>query len=169
MQGVELRAATAEDAASVHAIYAHYVEHSLATFEEQVPAVGEMAERIGRVRALGLPYLVAADPGGRLLGFGYCAAYRPRSAYRFTVEDSVYVRDDARGRGVGRVLLGALLEACVEAGIRQVVAVIAEAGGEASIGLHRSFGFTDAGRLTAVGYKHDQWVDTLRMQCSLVD
>src|SRR5690348_6133274 len=109
-----------------------------------------MARRIAGVQAQGLPFLVA-ESAGDVLGFGYCGTYRPRSAYRFTVEDSVYVRDDARGQGVGRRLLDALLSACASAGVRQVVAVIADAGDPASIELHRRFGFADAGRLTAVG------------------
>ena len=156
------------DVEAIQRIYADEVTSGLASFEEEPPDVAEIASRIAHVGELGLPYLVAADDGtGDLLGFGYCAPYRPRAAYRFTVEDSVYVAPDARGRGVGRALVEALLTACTAAGVREVIAVIADTGDPASIALHRRLGFVDAGRLTAVGYKHGRWLDTVRMQRSL--
>jgi L-amino acid N-acyltransferase YncA len=168
MESIRVRTATRDDAGAVHAIYAHYVEHSVASFEEDVPSADEMARRIAAVQAAGLPYLVAVrESTGEVVGFGYCTAYRKRSAYRFAVEDSVYVHPDARGQGTGRVLLSALLDACATAGVRQVVAVIADTGDPASVELHRRLGFTEAGRLTAVGFKHSRWIDTIRMQRTL--
>ncbi len=163
-----MRPAIADDAAAVTAIYAHYVTNSLATFEEDVPAIEEMAQRIDHARAVGLPFLLACRTAtGEVIGFGYCTSYRARSAYRFTVEDSVYVHPEACGRGAGRLLLTGLLGACSRAGIRQVVAVIADTADSASVELHRRLGFTDAGRLTAVGYKHGRWIDTIRLQRAL--
>ena len=125
MPDMLVREATADDAGGVQRIYAHYVRHSLASFEEEPPDRGEILRRMQAVQEHGLPYLVAEEAGAELIGFGYCTPYRPRSAYRFTVEDSVYVRPDARGRGAGRALLQALLDACAGTGVRQVVAVIA--------------------------------------------
>jgi L-amino acid N-acyltransferase YncA len=168
MDSIGIRPAASDDARAVQAIYAHYVTTSVATFEENVPAVDEMARRIDDARVSGLPFLVACRAAtGEVIGFGYCTGYRARSAYRFTVEDSVYVHPDARGQGAGRLLLSELLDACSQAGIRQVVAVIADTGDSASVELHRRLGFTDAGRLTAVGYKHGRWIDTIRLQRAL--
>jgi L-amino acid N-acyltransferase YncA len=166
--GVVVRGVRPADIEAVQRVYAHYVTSSVASFEEEPPSPAEIARRVAHVGECGLPYLVAVDAAsGAVLGFGYCAPYRPRAAYRFTVEDSVYVAPDARRRGIGRALLEALLAACDEAGVREVIAVIADAGDPASAELHRRLGFVDAGRLTGVGYKHSRWVDTVRMQRSL--
>jgi L-amino acid N-acyltransferase YncA len=160
---VTIRPAEPGDAAAVAAIYSHYVETSPATFDEQAPAVEEVAARIERAR---LPFLVAEEDG-RVQGYAYLAPYKERSAYRFTAECSVYVAAGRRGRGIGRALLERLLAAGAEAGVRQVIAIIGATGGEASIALHRALGFRDAGRLEAVGFKHDRWHDTVLMQRSL--
>ena len=144
-------------------IYAHHVREGLASFEEAPPALEEMRSRYEAVTACGLPYLVA-DLGGSIAGYGYCGPHRPRSAYRYTLEDSVYVRHDMAGRGVGGALLGALIGRCEALGYRQLIAVIGDSAHSASIGLHASFGFLRVGTLRSVGYKHGRWVDSVIMQ-----
>ena len=158
-----IRPATPADAPAVASIYAHYVENSAATFDEEPPPADEMAAKIA---AAELPFLVA-EVDGRVAGYAYLAPYHERSAYRFTAEDSVYVAPDARRGGIGRALLERLLAAGEEAGVREVIAIIALTGGDASIALHRAFGFREVGRLEAVGLKHGRWHDTLLMQRSL--
>ena len=158
-----VRAAVDADAEALAAIYGHHVRHGFGTFEEEPPSVAEMARRRAAVADLGLPYL-AAEAEGRVLGFAYAAPFRPRQAYRYTVEDSVYVAPDAIGRGVGRAVLTAVLEACAGLGVRQVVAVIGDSGNAASIGLHRALGFEPAGVGRSFGFKHGRWVDIVWMQ-----
>lgn len=126
-----------------------------------------MRRRHQQVSGRGLPYLVAATgspPAGVVLGYGYCAPYRDRSAYRYAVEDSVYVRHDMLGKGIGRALLAALVEEVTALGYRQLIAVIGDSANAGSIGLHASFGFLRVGMLRSVGYKFGRWVDTLTMQ-----
>jgi L-amino acid N-acyltransferase YncA/catechol 2,3-dioxygenase-like lactoylglutathione lyase family enzyme len=164
--GTAVRPAAPADAEAVARIYAPYVTGSVVSFEEAPPGPAEIARRMADVTECGLPYLVA-EAAGAVVGFGYCAPYRPRAAYRFAVEDSVYVAPAARGRGAGRALLEELLARCAEAGVRQVIAVIADSGDPASVALHRRLGFVDAGRLTAVGFKHGRWIDTIRLQRTL--
>jgi phosphinothricin acetyltransferase len=161
--GTIVRPVAPSDVAAVTRIYAHYVLHSLATFEVTPPDEAELGGRIEAVGQLGLPFLVA-DGGGEILGYAYGAPYRPRPAYRFTVEESVYVAPEARGRGLGRLLLGEVVDACAAAGMRQAVAVIADTGDRASVRLHERCGFSVAGRLSGVGVKHGQWLDTILMQ-----
>ena len=158
-----VRGASAADADAVAAIYGHHVLHGFGTFEEDPPSASEMARRIGAVVALDLPYLVAED-GGRVLGFAYAAPFRPRTAYRFTAEDSVYIRPDLIGRGVGRALLTQVIAACEALGLRQLTAVIGDSGNAGSIGLHRSLGFTETGIGRSVGFKHGRWVDIVWMR-----
>jgi L-amino acid N-acyltransferase YncA len=160
---VTIRPAEPADAAAVAAIYAHYVATSPATFDEEAPAPKAIAATIESAR---LPFLVA-ETDGEVSGYAYLGPYKERSAYRFTAECSVYVAHDARGRGIGRALLERLLAEGERAGIRQVIAIIGATGGEASIALHRRFGFRHVGRLEAVGFKHDRWHDTVLMQRSL--
>jgi phosphinothricin acetyltransferase len=160
---VRIRSATPTDAPAVGAIYAHYVENSAATFDEETPSAEAMAAKI---ESATLPFLVA-EVDGRVAGYAYLAPYHERSAYRFTAEDSVYVAPDARRGGIGRALLERLLVAGEDAGVREVIAIIALTDGEASIALHRSFGFREVGRLESVGLKHGRWHDTLLMQRSL--
>ena len=149
--------------AAVTAIYAHYVIHGLATFEEVPPSVAEMTARRESVLAAGLPYLVATV-GDDVVGYSYATAYRARSAYRFTVEDSVYVRNGLAGRGIGRALLAELIRCCEQGPWRQMIAVIGDSANTGSIGLHRALGFEDAGVLRSVGLKFGRWVDTVQMQ-----
>lgn len=163
---MRIRPATIADATAVQAVYAHHVAHGTGTFEEVAPSVDEMTTRIAAVLDRGLPYLVAAEDDG-LAGFAYAGPFRLRSAYRYTVEDSVYVAPAATGRGVGRALLTALVGACEAAGLRQVVAVIGDSDNAASIGVHRACGFEHGGVLRGVGYKHGRFLDVVLMQRAL--
>jgi len=147
----------------VQVIYAHHVLHGLASFEETPPALEEIRRRHAEVMARGLPYIVA-DLGGTVAGYGYCSPYRARSAYRYALEDSVYVRADVVGRGVGSALLAKLIELSAALGYRQLVAVIGDSGHTASIELHASQGFLRVGTLRSIGYKHGRWVDSVIMQ-----
>jgi L-amino acid N-acyltransferase YncA len=166
-----VRAAVPADARPVAAIFAHYVATSVATFEEVAPTAADWRERLGELAARNLPFLVAeaaaAGGGGSVCGFAYASPWRPKSAYRHTVEDTVYLSPGCTGRGIGSALLGTLLAGCAAAGARQVIAVIADTGSDASAALHRRFGFTQAGLLSGVGRKHGRWIDTLLMQKEL--
>lgn len=158
---LKLRNAIEADFRAIQAIYADEVLHGLATFEEIPPSIHEMTQRWRSVVELGLPYRVAMVDQ-RVVGFAYASLYRFRPAYRFTVENSLYVSPDFRGQGVGRALLGSVIDGCKDA--RQMIAVISDSNNPASIALHQSMGFTQAGRLENVGFKHNQWIDTLLMQ-----
>jgi len=159
------RPATPDDLDAVAAIDAHYVTTTVATFELNPPDRAEWRRRFDAITTVGLPFLVT-ERGGAIAGYAYCARWKSRPAYRATVEDSVYVAPRAVGQGCGTELLRDLLGACRDAGIREVIAVIADTGDPASVELHRRFGFVDAGRLNRVGYKHERWVDTLLLQWS---
>ena len=137
--------------------------HGLASFEEQAPTSDELLRRYEDVTRRALPYLVA-EVGGSIAGYGYCSLYRSRSAYRYTLEDSVYVRPGSEGRGVGGALLAELIRRCEAAGYRQLVAVIGDSANAASIGLHASQGFLHAGTLRSTGFKFGRWVDSVIMQ-----
>jgi L-amino acid N-acyltransferase YncA len=163
---VRIRAATAADAAAVATIFSHYVTGSLATFEETPPTAGDWERKLAALREAALPFLVA-EAGPEVVGYAYASPWRPKPAYRHTVEDSVYLAPGWTGQGLGRVLLTALIAGCSQAGARQMIAVIADSGEDASAALHRRCGFTDAGRLAAVGFKHGRWVDTVLMQRAL--
>ena len=162
-----VRAATAADVAAVAAIYGHHVLTSTGTFEEAPPSEAEIAARITAVEALRLPYLVAGDDRGRVTGFAYASAFRPRPAYRYTAEDSVYVHPDHMGRGIGKALVAEVIAACEALGVRQMIAVIGDSANAGSIGLHRSLGFEDAGVGRAFGFKFGRWVDVVWMQKTL--
>ena len=161
-----VRDAGPEDVPAAQRIYAHYVEQTTASFEETPPDVAEMARRRDAVLAAGLPYLVA-DRQGDVVGFGYGSAFRPRPAYRNTVENSVYVAPHARGHGVGQTLLQALIVRCEAAGYRQMVAVIGGVDNTASIRLHAKLGFREVGRMPEVGHKFGTWVDVVLLQRAL--
>jgi phosphinothricin acetyltransferase len=163
---VIVRPATLADVPAIAAIYAHHVLHGVGTFEEVPPGEAEMARRLAEVEALDLPWRVAED-GARLLGFAYAAPFRTRAAYRFTVEDSVYVAPDAQRRGAGRATLVSVIETCAAAGYRQMLAVIGGSENAASIGLHASLGFRPAGVLESLGFKTGRWVDVVMMQKAL--
>lgn len=154
------------DLVAVTAIMAHYVEHTVATFNEVPPTAEEWAQRYAELTAHGLPFLVA-ETDGEVVGLAYVAPWRPKSAYRYTVENTVYLAPGATGRGIGAALLAELIDRAAAAGCRQMIAVIADTGSSASARLHQSLGFVDAGRLHAVGFKHGRWIDTRLMQRDL--
>lgn len=161
-----LRDSTPGDAETIAAIYAHHVRFGLGTFEETPPSVDEIRQRREGILALGLPFLVAAA-GARIVGYAYAGPYRTRSAYRYTLEDSIYVAAEASRRGVGRALLARLIERCDGLGYRQMVAVIGDSDNQASIRLHAALGFERIGVQPAVGFKHGRWVDSIMMQRAL--
>lgn len=163
---MQIRAATRDDLGAVQAIYAHHVLHGLGTFETEPPDLAEIERRHAQISGDGFPYLLAAD-AGRVLGYAYASHFRTRAAYRNTVEDSIYVANDFAGRGVGKALLSALIEGCTALGLRQMLALIGDAGNAGSIGVHRSCGFEHAGVMKAVGRKFDRWVDVVVMQRAL--
>ena len=158
-----VRSSREADIAAITSIYAHHVLHGVASFEEVPPEPDVLARRRHRIVAQGLPYLVA-ERAGRVLGYCYASQYRTRSAYRYTVEDSIYVDAAEVGRGLGRALLSALIERCSDLGYRQMVAVIGGSDQWPSIRLHKALGFTRTGLLPAVGFKFGSWIDTVLMQ-----
>lgn len=160
---MQLRPAQPDDLPAIQSIYAHHVLHGLASFEEEPPGLNELRRRYDEVLGRGLPWLVA-DFGGAVAGYGYCTPYRARSAYRYSLEDSIYVREDALGRGVGSALLGELIGRCESLGYRQLIAVIGDSAHAASINLHAAHGFLRVGTLRSVGFKFGRWVDSVTMQ-----
>ena len=163
-----VRAATSADIPAVTAIYRHHVLHGLATFEVEPPDAVEMSCRHAAIVELGLPYLVA-EVNGAIAGYAYAGIYRARSAYRYTVEDSVYIDNAHAGKGLGSALMPALIDGCQRAGRRQIVAVIGDSANLASIRLHEKFGFIQVGMLPAVGFKFGRWVDSVLMQREVGD
>jgi L-amino acid N-acyltransferase YncA len=164
--GMDIRNATDADVSDIQAIYAHHVLNGTGTFEEQPPSVEDMSERIHKVVDHGCVWLVATDDTG-VLGFGYYAPFRERSAYRFTVEDSIYVREDVRGQGVGKALVTRLIELATAAGKRQMIAVIGDSENVGSIGVHASLGFHMIGTMKSAGIKFGRWLDVVTMQRAL--
>lgn len=166
-----IRASREDDVAAIAAIYGYHVLHGVASFEDAPPAVEEIARRRGEIVTRGLPYLVAERASGtdrgRVIGYCYAGLFRPRSAYRFTLEDSIYLDAAEVGRGIGRALLVPLLARCTELGYRQMVAVIGGRETIPSIRLHEALGFTHAGVLPAVGFKFNRWIDIVLMQRAL--
>ena len=160
---MQLRPAAPADLAAIQAIYAHHVLHGLASFEEEPPSLDEMRRRHDDCVGRGLPWLVA-DFAGSVAGYGYCSPFRARPAYRYTLEDSVYVRQDALGRGVGSAILRELIVRCEALGYRQLVAVIGDSANAASIKLHARLGFIRSGTLRSAGFKFGRWVDSVVMQ-----
>ncbi|WP_329104641.1 GNAT family N-acetyltransferase [Micromonospora sp. NBC_01699] len=154
------------DLDEVARIYAHYVTESVATFDEVPLTVTDWGRKAETLRAAGLPFLVV-EVRGRVAGFGYAAQWRPKPAYRHSVENTIYLAPDSTGGGLGSLLLGAVLDECAAVGVRQVVAVIADTGSDASAALHRRHGFTEVGRLRSVGFKHGRWIDTVLFQRDL--
>ncbi len=152
------------DLPAIAAIYGHHVIHGFGSFEEVPPDVEELAKRRREILAKGLPYLVATDRAGNVLGYAYASPYRTRSAYRFTLEDSIYVAPETARRGIGRMLLEGLIERCTELGYRQMIAVIGDSGNQGSIGLHQSLGFTRTALLPTIGFKRGRWIDCVMMQ-----
>jgi L-amino acid N-acyltransferase YncA len=161
-----LRSASPHDLDDVAMIFAYYVVNTVATFEEEPPTLEYWRERLDTLTALGLPFLVI-ESQGRIAGFAYAAQWRPMPAYRYTVADTIYVAPGLTGLGLGRTLLNGLLERCTAAGMRQVVAVIADPTNSSSPALHRASGFTEVGTFKKVGFKHGRELDTLLLQRSL--
>jgi len=161
-----IRPSTEADLPAITAIYAHAVAHGTGTFELEAPDQAEMARRRDDVRQKGLPWLVA-ERQGVVLGYAYANHFRPRRAYRFCLEDSIYLAPGARGQGVGTVLLAELLARCEAAGARQMLAVIGDSQNLGSIGVHRRLGFEHTGLMRSAGWKFDRWLDVVLMQRSL--
>ncbi|MGC8476162.1 MAG: GNAT family N-acetyltransferase [Acetobacteraceae bacterium] len=161
-----IRPADPADIPEIQAIYAHHVLTGTGSFEEIPPSVEAMEARFDKVRGHGWPFLVSTDASG-ILGYAYAAQFRDRSAYRFALEDSVYVRQDQRGQGVGKALVAALIAEAEAAGFRQMLAVIGDSENVGSIGLHASLGFQRVGLLRAVGLKFGRWLDVVYMQRAL--
>jgi len=168
MTALLVRSSREEDIPAITRIYAHHVLHSLASFEEVPPDAAELAARRKEVLTHGLPYLTA-DQAGEVVGYAYAGPYRARSAYRFTIEDSVYIDAGRLGQGIGRALLRRLIELCEQGPWRQMIAVIGDSENHASIGLHRAEGFELIGTHPAVGFKFGRWVDSVLMQRELGD
>ncbi|RJL24219.1 GNAT family N-acetyltransferase [Bailinhaonella thermotolerans] len=163
---MRIRPATLADLKTVGAIYAHYVREGVATFDEEPPGPEAWEAKHADLAARGLPFLVA-EVDGEVAGYAYAAQYRPKPAYRHTVEDTIYLAPERTGRGLGKALLTALIEDATRAGARQMIAVVADTGDPASTLLHLRHGFTEVGRLKAVGRKHGRWVDTVLLQREL--
>jgi phosphinothricin acetyltransferase len=161
-----VRDARETDMSAVTSIYARHVLHGLASFEEVPPPLDEMKSRRAGVLKLGLPYLVA-EIDGHVAGYSYATFYRARPAYRYTVEDSVYVAEGLSGRGIGSALLAELIVRCERGPWRQMLAVIGDSANTGSIALHRRMGFAHIGTLASVGFKFGRWVDSVFMQRAL--
>lgn len=161
-----VRPGTGDDIGAVTDIYAHAVRHGSSSFEIVAPDIAEMARRRAEVIGRGLPWLVA-QAGNDVVGYAYATPFRARAAYRFTLEDSIYLHPRAQRAGIGRVLLAELLARCEQTGARQMVAVIGDSNSLASIALHRRLGFAHSGTLKAVGWKFGRWIDVVLMQRAL--
>jgi L-amino acid N-acyltransferase YncA len=160
---MDIRPAVESDIPEIQAIYAHHVLHGAGTFEETPPSIEEMTVRFHAINARGWSYIVATDETG-VVGYAYFSQLRERSAYRYSAEDSIYVRDDVRGQGVGKALVARLLTEAEGCGFRQMFAVIGDSENIGSIGVHASLGFQRIGLLRASGFKFGRWVDTVYMQ-----
>ena len=163
---MQIRSATAADAAALAAIYSHHILTGTGTFEEEAIDAVEMGERLAKVMARGWPWLVAEEDG-RILGYAYAAQFRDRAAYRYACEDSIYIAPDAMGRGIGRALLDALMAAAAGAGFRRMLAVIGDSANTASIRVHAAARFAPAGQFDAVGHKFGRDLDIVFMQRAL--
>ncbi len=164
----QIRPSQDADLPAITAIYGHHVLHGTGTFETEPPSGADMAARRADVLAKGLPYLVVVD-AGQVLGFAYCQWFKPRPAYRFSAEDSIYLHPDARGKGLGRLLLTALVEQAEKVGIRKLIAVIGDSANAGSVGVHRSLGFEPAGVIRSCGWKFGRWLDIVLMEKTLGD
>jgi len=163
----EIRDAVAADLPAVREIYNYYVANSTVTFDEDAMTLREWKAKFAYLSKLGMPFIVAEAPSGQLLGYALVAPWKPKRAYRFTVENSIYLGPAAAGKGLGRALLGELIDRSKAAGLKEMLAVIADQGAEASIALHEKFGFTEIGRMGRVGFKFDRWLGTVLLQRSL--
>jgi len=162
-----IRDATPADLPYIRAIYNHYVLNTVVTFDEQEMTLRALRHKFASARRLGMPYIVAESPSGQILGYAYVYPWKEKAAYRFTVENSIYLGPASTGKGLGKALLSALIEKSKEAGLKEIIAVIADKGAEASIALHKQFGFVEGGHMGKVGFKFDRWIGTVLMQRSL--
>jgi phosphinothricin acetyltransferase len=158
-----IRPSTDKDIAAITAIYRHHVMHGTGTFEIAPPSEGDMADRCADVKSKGLPYLVVED-AGLILGFAYCNWFKPRPAYRFSAEDSIYMAPQAHRKGLGRALLAELSASAERAGVRKLIAIIGDSANDGSIGLHQALGFRHVGTISSCGWKFEQWLDIVMME-----
>ena len=164
-----IRPSRDEDVVAITRIYAHHVLNGTGTFETTPPTEADMAQRRADVLGKNLPWLVLEDDDGRVIGYAYGNWFKPRPAYRFSVEDSIYLAPEAAGRGLGRLLLAELVAVLERSGIRKVMAVIGDSDNAGSVGVHRALGFEHMGKIAGVGFKHGRWVDVVIMQKRLGD
>lgn len=155
------------DVPDIREIYNYYVTNSVVTFDEKKWSLAQWRDKVSHLRKLDLPFIVAQSPSGQILGYALVAPWSGKSSYRYTVENSIYLGQAATGKGLGRALLEALIEACEEQGIREIVAVISDKGAEGSVALHEKLGFTEVGRMGRVGFKFGRWLGTIYLQKSL--
>ena len=162
LQMPTIRPSTDADLPAITAIYGHHVLHGTGTFETTPPTEPEMAARRADVLAKALPWLVIED-GGRVAGYAYCQWFKPRPAYRYSAEDSIYLHPEASGKGLGKLLLTALIDKAEAAGVRKLIAVIGDSANAGSIGVHRALGFQPAGTIASCGWKFERWLDIVLM------
>lgn len=162
-----IRDATEADLPDVREIYNYYVVNSVVTFDEDQMTLKEWRNKFALIKKLKMPFIVAVSPNGTVLGYGLVAQWKPKAAFRFTVENSIYLRPSATGKGLGRVLLSDLIDRTRAAGFKEMLAVVADKGAEGSIKLHESFGFKEIGRMGRVGFKFERWLGTVLLQKSL--
>ena len=165
---IVVRASHEKDLPEITKIYAHHVLHGTGTFETEPPSLHEMEQRRADVMGKGFPYLVAEE-AGQVLGFAYCNWFKPRPAYRYSAEDSIYLAPQAHRRGIGRTLLSELAKQAEAAGVRKLIAVIGDSANAGSVGLHSAVGFTPVGVLKSCGWKFERWLDVVLMEKSLGD
>jgi phosphinothricin acetyltransferase len=162
-----IRDAAPADLPYIRAIYNHYVLNSVVTFDEEEMSLRALRHKFNNARRLGMPYIVAVSPSNQILGYAYVYPWKEKAAYRFTVENSIYLGPASTGKGLGRALLGELIDRSRDAGLKEIIAVIADKGAEASIAMHKSFGFVEQGHMGKVGFKFNRWIGTVLMQKSL--
>jgi L-amino acid N-acyltransferase YncA len=162
-----IRPAERPDLPHIREIYNHYVRNSTVTFDETPMTLAALRKRFDKVSQLGMPFIVAENPAGQILGYAYVYPWKEKAAYRFTVENSIYLGPASTGKGLGKVLLGELIDRSRAAGIKEIIAVIADRGADASIGMHKQYGFKQIGHMGKVGFKFDRWLGTVLMQKSL--
>lgn len=162
-----IRDATEQDLPDIRAIYNHYIANSVVTFDEDPQSLTELREKFRHNAKFPYPWIVAVSPSGQVLGYANVSPWKQKAAYRFTVENSIYLGPASTGKGLGTALMTELLDRCRAVGIKEVIAVIADKGAEASIAMHAAFGFTEVGRMGKVGFKFERWIGTVLMQKSL--
>jgi L-amino acid N-acyltransferase YncA len=162
-----IRPAVSADLPHIREIYNHYVLNSTVTFDEKPMTIVALRKKFAAVEKLGFPYIVAESPSGQILGYAYVYPWKEKAAYRYTVENSIYLGPASTGKGLGKVLLGELLTRSKAAGVKEVIAVIADKGAEGSIKIHKDYGFKDVGHMGKVGFKFGRWLGTYMMQKSL--